>query len=241
MHFVLVHGAWHGAWCWEHLEAELHTRSHTATAVDLPGHGEDPTPLAEVTLDAYVDRVVRWIRELDRPVELVGHSMAGAVITQVAEEIPNHLAGLVYLCAFLPRSGEVLSELSQEDRESALHGSLESGPERDTLVVASGAAREIFYHDCRSEIADAAIERLVPQAMAPLGEAVSTSEERFGSVSRSYILCTEDRAITAAMQRKMIARLPCSPLVELAMGHSPFYANPAALADALELIAASRQ
>lgn len=241
MHFVLVHGAWHGAWCWEHLVGELHARHHGVTALDLPGHGEDATPRDEVNLSAYVERVVRWVRELDRPVELVGHSMGGAVITQVAEEIPNHLAGLIYLCAFLPRRGESLAGLAQEDPASALHGRLESGPEPDTLVVASDAAREIFYHDCRGEIADAAIGRLVPQAMAPLGEAVITSDESFGQVSRSYVLCTEDRAITAAMQRRMIARMPCSPVVELAMGHSPFYANPTALADALELIAASRE
>ncbi len=240
MHFALIHGAWHGKWCWEHLEAELRARHLGVTSFDLPGHGGDTTPREQVNLAAYVDRVVHWVRELDRPVELVGHSMGGAVITQVAEQIPANLSGLTYLCAFLPRNGESLSQLAQEDRASALHGNLGAGPEPDTLVVAADAAREIFYHDCRNDEADAAIAQLVPQPMAPLSEPVITTDAGFGSVPRSYVLCTQDRAITAAMQRRMLERLPCSPVVELTLGHSPFLANPAALAEALERIAQAR-
>ncbi|MCC5885389.1 MAG: alpha/beta fold hydrolase [Gammaproteobacteria bacterium] len=240
MHFVLVHGAWHGAWCWEHLETELRARHIGVSVMDLPGHGEDSTPRDQVDMDAYVERVSLWVRELDRPVELVGHSMGGAIITAVAERIPSFLSGLTYLCAFIPRSGESLADLGGEDRDSGLAGAMHSGPEPNTVVVEPDTARDVFYHDCRSEDVQAAITRLVPQPVAPFAAPIHTTEEGFGSIPRAYILCRDDRAITAAMQQRMIQRLPCSPVIELATGHSPFYANPVALADALEQIGQSR-
>lgn len=240
MHCVLVHGAWHGAWCWEHLEAELRARHIGVTVLDLPGHGDDSTPRDQVDMAAYVDRVALWIRELDRPVELVGHSMGGAIITAVAEQIPAFLSGLTYLCAFMPRDGESLAQLGAEDTDSGLAGAMHSGPEPNTVVVTEDTAREVFYHDCRSDDVDAAIARLVPQPVAPFAATITTTEQGFGSVPRAYILCREDRAITADMQQRMIDRLPCSPVIELATGHSPFYANPVALADALEQIGRSR-
>lgn len=240
MHFMLIHGAWHGAWCWEHLERELQARQLGVTAFDLPGHGDDTTPRAEVDMDAYVERIVSWIREFDRPVELLGHSMGGAIITAVAEQIPAHLTGLTYLCAFMPRDGESLAQLSAEDHDSGLAGALRSGPEPNTVVVSAETAREVFYQDCRQDDADAAMARLVPQPVAPFSAPIHTTAENFGRVPRAYIVCREDRAITADMQNRMIERQACAPVIELSTGHSPFYANPVALADALEQIGQSR-
>lgn len=240
MHFMLIHGAWHGAWCFEHLERELRARHIGVSVLDLPGHGDDATPRDQVDMAAYVERVVLWVRELDRPVELLGHSMGGAVITAVAEQIPAFLTGVTYLCAFMPRSGESLAQLGAEDHESGLAGAMHSGPEPNTVVVTEDTARDVFYHDCSNEDVERAIARLVPQPVAPFGAPIHTTEENFGSVPRAYIVCRADRAITATMQTRMIERLPCSPVIELPTGHSPFYADPVALADALEQIGRSR-
>lgn len=240
MHFVLVHGAWHGGWCYEHLANELHARHLGVSALDLPGHGDDRTPLTEVTLDRYVDHVQRWILELDRPVELVGHSMAGIIISAVAEKLPSHITGLSYVCAFLPRSGDSLAELGREDEDSALNGAIRSGAEPGTVIVSPEDARAIFYHDCRQDDIDAAVARLGPQPVAPFAAPVMLTDENFGRVPRGYVACTEDRAISIAMQRRMLARVPCAPVVELTCGHSPFYSHPIALADALIEIAGSR-
>ncbi|HSG87809.1 MAG TPA: alpha/beta fold hydrolase [Pseudomonadales bacterium] len=240
MHFVLVHGAWHGAWCWDPLVAALRARGADATTLDLPGHGEDTTPVAEIDLEAYARRVEFCVQELDRPVELVGHSMGGAVISRAAELVPQRLAGLTYVAAFLARDGESLSRLGAEDPDTRLNAALRPGPEPDTLIVADEAVTEVFYHDCPAALAETARAHLVPQAVAPLRDRVVVSERMWGSVPRAYILCTEDRAVSAAMQRLMIERTSCDPVIELATGHSPFYADPDALADALVGIAAAR-
>jgi pimeloyl-ACP methyl ester carboxylesterase len=97
--FILVHGSWHGAWCWERVVPRLQTAGHTVIAVDLPGYGEDHTPVADITLQAYADKVLAAVDAADEPVVLVGWSMGGIVISTVAEQRHERIAHLVYLAA----------------------------------------------------------------------------------------------------------------------------------------------
>ena len=101
--FVLIHGAWHGGWAWNNVAALLRTEGHTGHTPDLPGHGSDQTAVGEVTLQAYVDRVTAVIDSCPEPVVLAGHSMGGVVISQTAEQRPQRICALVYVCAFLLR------------------------------------------------------------------------------------------------------------------------------------------
>src|SRR4051794_784768 len=86
--YVLVHGAWHGAWCWKKVLPLLRQRGHRAVALDLAGHGEDHTPVAGITLETYVDQILSCVHKEahGEPVTLVGHSFGGLVITQAAEQ-----------------------------------------------------------------------------------------------------------------------------------------------------------
>lgn len=237
MHWVLVHGAWHGSWCWQRVTEELHAHHVSWSALDLPGHGDDPSPRDSVDLEAYVEHVCRWIRELDRRVVLVGHSMGGAVITQVAERLPSYVASLVYVCAFLPRDGEALSALGKEDTDSQLNQAIRPGQEPGTVDVAPELATEIFYQDCRREDAEYSLGRLTPQPVLPLQQPVHTTAAGWGSVPRGYVLCRSDRAITPAMQRRMCERVPCHPVIEMDSGHSPFFSNPGSLVQSILQIA----
>jgi len=89
--FGLVHGAWHGGWCWQYLIPELEARGHRAVAMDLPT--DDPQAGAE----RYAAIVVRALDSFDEDVVLVGHSLAGLTIPVVASLRP--VRHLVYLCA----------------------------------------------------------------------------------------------------------------------------------------------
>src|SRR3954470_15258522 len=111
--FVLVHGAWHGAWCWWKVVSLLARDGHTAVAPDLPGHGEDRTPPSDVSFASYTRRICEAMDAAGEPVILVGHSMAGAVISQAAENRPEKVLFLVYLCAYLVRDGESLRDIAR--------------------------------------------------------------------------------------------------------------------------------
>jgi pimeloyl-ACP methyl ester carboxylesterase len=97
----LIHGAWHGRWCWEKLIPKLERNGHTVVARDLPGLGSDRTPAAEITLQAYVDAVCGQLAKEAEPAVVVGHRMGGVVISEVAERIPEKVKALVYLTAYL--------------------------------------------------------------------------------------------------------------------------------------------
>lgn len=118
--YVLVHGAASGAWVWHRVMPHLKQQGHRVIAPDLPGHGLNPRPMAEITLAAYVDCVGEILAAQTEPVILVGHSLGGAVITQVAEQYPDRIHTLVYLAGYLLRSGETMLEITQADDESLL-------------------------------------------------------------------------------------------------------------------------
>jgi pimeloyl-ACP methyl ester carboxylesterase len=228
--FVLVHGAWHGSWCWADVAAGLRQAGHAVTLIDLPGRGGDPRPHAAITLDDYVRRVGDAILRQDTPVVLAGHSMGGITITQVAEVMPERLARLVYVTAFLPRNGESLLDFTATETETPLHAGIVADPAQGSLTLKSDAvARAAFYHCCSADDTERVLALLVSEPMAPAATPVRTSADRFGRVPRWYIECLQDRAISLALQRRMQAALPCERVFQLDTDHSPFLSATAAL------------
>lgn len=235
--FVLVHGAWHGAWCWDRVVPILE-RKHEVVAIDLPGHGRNRSlPVMEITLETYTSSVLRILDSLRDPVILVGHSMGGVVITQSAEYRPSKIRKLVYLTAFLPRNGECLLDHANLDSKALVMPNVILDKKTSSLSFEKGAVKDIFYQDCSKEDIERAESLLVPQAIAPFNTKVVTSENNFGSVSRVYIECLKDRAITLEAQRTMHNALPCKRVISMDSGHSPFFSAPEELAKNLESIA----
>ena len=104
--YVLIHGAYLGAWCWKKIIPLLEKEGHKVVAPDLPGHGENKRPIAEITLQTYTDHLCEILDEQPDPVILVGHSLGGVVITQTAEYRPEKIRKLVYVAGYLLRNGE---------------------------------------------------------------------------------------------------------------------------------------
>jgi len=230
---LLIHGAWHGAWCWDRLIPALAARGRKSVAIDLPGAGEDQTPLAGVTLDLYAQQVVAALEALEEPAILVGHSMGGLSITEAAERAPERIAKLVYLCAFIPRDGEsLLSVAGQSDPADVAMETIFSG-DGLSVTVADASIKAGFYADCSDQDVAFAKARLRPLPVQPAATPVHTTAERFGRVPRVYIECTEDRAIPIARQRAMAAAFPPIEVHTLSTSHSPFFSAPDALADIL--------
>ena len=231
--YVLVHGAWEGAWIWHEVLPRLRGAGHDAVAFDLPAHGTDCTPVGDVTLDAYVDRVVDAVDASTEPVYLVGHSMAGAVITQVAERRPDEVATLVYLAAFLPEDGQSVADLAHLDGTSLVTRERVVDEAAGVMDMDEEAAREAFYGEC-SEAHVALCRSLYrPEPLAPLDTPVETTEERYGSVPRAYVRCARDRAITPDFQREMHAGLPPESIYSVDADHAAHLSAPDEVVEAL--------
>lgn len=239
--FVLVHGSFHGAWCWSKVVPELEGLGHRAVAVDLPAQGDDMTPVAEASLDMNVARVVEVIEKEADPVVLVGHSFGGATITQTAEQIPERIALLVYLTAFIPLDGESVNDIMRSPLWPPEKGARAFKRSEDglTVSVAPDVVRERFYHDCSEEDVVRCLERIRPQPFVPRDTKLRTTPERFGQVPRAFIYCTEDRSILLRVQKELAARMPCDKEASLPTSHSPFLSAPRELAKTLSDLAAT--
>lgn len=241
---VLVHGAFAGAWCWEPVVPGLQAAGHTVEAIDLPGSGADRTPLAEVTLDTYAERVCGTLAE-GPPAVLVGHSMGGMVVTQAAARSPEHVAALVYVSAFLPADGQSLMDLTAlpEAAEDQVQANLVVGGDPPIATMPIAAARGALFGCCDDEQAAWGTRQLGPQPVAPFAQPFridAQGSDAFTALPRAYVTCTRDRAIPPLMQRRMFEAGGCDPVLEIDADHSPWVSRPGELVAALDRLAAGR-
>lgn len=220
---ALVHGAFHGAWCFDRLLPELEQRGLRPLAIDLPR--EDATAgnvrNAEVILEALAPH---------DDVMLVGHSLAGLTVPLVAAQRP--LRRLVYLCSLIPQPGlsgfDWIPAAGVPLFDWAAY-QLDQGDGTALWDVAKGA--EMFVNLCTTEDQAWAASRLGRQAWLPSTEPCPLAA--LPAVPSAYIACAHDQVISPEWQRRAArAQLGVEP-VELDADHSPFLSRPAALADVL--------
>ena len=221
--YLLVHGAWHGAWCWERLGGALEERGATWVALDLPS-ASSGDPLVDMGAD------VRELRRfsVDRgPVVLVAHSYGGAVVAEAAPKL-NDLRGIVYLAALVPRLGQSAGDVS---REYARRSPLDEAIRREDglLRLDSGPAARALYGDCDDATREWAINQVTPQSLVSF-RTPRTSENI--AVASTYVICRRDQAILPEVQEHLAER--CDDVVEIDSDHSPFLSHPEVVADLLE-------
>ena len=205
--YVLVHGIAHGAWCWDHVRADLTARGHAVLTMDLP--------LTSLADDAAA--VARVLDEAREPVVLVGHSYGGAVISRAATD-RDDVRHLVYVAAILLDGDDAFLARSAEYPATPL-AERATYHEDGRVTVHPEAAVTCFYNTCDPAEARAAAARLRPSAVECL--AIPTGGEPWRTVPSTYVLCEQDRAVHPDLQRWMSSR--ASRTVVLDVDHSPFY------------------
>lgn len=227
---ILVHGACHGAWCWDLVLPELAALGLTARAVDLPGRGADRTPPDCITLDHHADAI---LAALDRPAILIGHSAGGYAIAAAALKRPDLVARLIYLTAWIPVPGKSLADLRRAARPEALTRALHLAPDRLTYSFAPESYAETFAQDAPPDVVAQAVTRLCPEPTAPH----ETPLPSLPDAPAFALFCDDDRAIPPALQRDMAQDIPEARTLALPTSHSPFLSRPRALAEALARLA----
>ncbi len=227
--FVFVHGSWHGAWCWRNVVRWLAARGHEAVALDLPGHGEDRSPVESVTLQDYVDRTIEIINASANNSILVGHSMGGGIINQAAEVVPERIIALVYVAALVPPNGcSMMSFVDGFDPEYLAQ--ILWAPDRRTARIKPEGVKRFLYPLCPSEAIEAALPLFTAEPVAPYDTPISLTEGNFGRISRYYVECLRDRVVPIALQRAMCAAVPVDHIYSLDTDHAPFFSAPDQLA-----------
>jgi pimeloyl-ACP methyl ester carboxylesterase len=224
--YVLIHGSWHGAWCWYKIIPLLEQAGHQAIALDLPGHGRDWTAARDVSLQSYVESVCDVLDAQPEPVILVGHSRGGIVISQAAEHRPAKIRTLVYLAAFLIPNGEAMLPTALSDTASLIVSNLAVNEEQGYHMLKTEAFREALYADCSEEDVALATALLTPEPNAPVAMHMHITEERFGRIPRVYIETLRDRGVSPSLQKKMYTALPCQVVMSMQTSHSPFFSAP---------------
>lgn len=229
-HYILVHGAWEGAWSWDYVRPALEKQGHTVTAVNL--HGSNG--IQNITMDSYVQTVVDAINQLDHKIVLVGHSMAGAVISLVAEQIPEKIEKLVYVAAFLLESGDSVLEAMQRDPDGEFLPELVFSDNQSSATATEEVWRSKAFHDVKeSRILEALPLVDVPQATEPFMAKVRVSDERFGSVPKVYIRTAIDKMVSPKLQDEMLKTWNVDQIHVLQSGHFPTMSVPETLAELL--------
>lgn len=227
--YILIHGAWHGGWCWRKVIPHLEQAGHTVIAPDLPASGLDLTPLAAVTFASYAQCVLDMIdaQPAEEPLIVVGHGSSGMVISQVAEARAERIGLLVYLSALLPKSGETALQIIKRETNPQLEACLEV--DGLSMHLCPDKAGELLYQDCEWKDRYDALWHLTPQVLLPLTTPV-TLTERFLSVPRIYLTCRYDLVLSSWLQSQMYGTTPCERVVWLMTGHAPFFSAPDRLA-----------
>lgn len=224
--FILIHGSWHSAWNWHKVTPRLEKAGHTVYAIDLPGMGRDKTSIQEVTFENTLETLCKLIDSIPGKVILVGHSKNGIMISQAAEYRPEKIEKLIYLAAYLIPNGKTQKEYSVQDTEGWLKSYVTTHEETKSHTLQPEIYKEGLYHDCPGDITEMAKVILSHEPIESGMAKLHLTEQNYGSVPRYYIECTEDRAVTPFIQRKMYEETKCKKVYQMATSHSPFFSQP---------------
>lgn len=236
--FVLVHGACHGAWCWEAVAEQLGAKGHRVVTLDLPGHGRRAHEYSRASVASYTAAVVdaMALEGVSRGI-VVGHSMGGIVIPKVAEAAPERVAHLIFLAGVVLPDGGSLFEVHLSPSTRDLMAAMARGSGNGTIPFSAAFAWSRWMNDLPlgHPVVQAALPRLTPQPLRPFVERVDMKASCAMSVPRTYIRCLKDVAVPPDRALAYAQRLGVEPL-DLDAAHDAMLSAPGRLVTILERV-----
>lgn len=230
-HFVLIHGAWHGGWCWDGVIKELEKQGHTAQAPTMPGHnpGDDRSG---ITFDDYVGKISSVLAKQDSAVVLAGHSSAGFLLQMAAPKTPDKIQQLIFHNAFILPDGKCQFDLVPPEASEGMTAAANASPDNCVPVIEDFVRHQLMAGES-TEAQDALISRLVPQPMALFTTPVNTAEFEKLTIPKTVLFCNDDASLPPGAYLGMAQGLGDFKLVEVSGSHESIFTNPAVVAEGL--------
>ncbi len=229
--FVLVHGAWHGGWCWEGVARELVAAGHEVEAPTMPGMapGDDR---AGVTFEGIVEALATVLRRQEQPVVLVGHSSAGFLLQAAAPKAADKIKRLVFLNAFVLPDGACQFDLVPPEAAEGLTAAANASPDQSVPVI-EDMVRGMLMGGDTPAAQDSVLERLSPQPLALFTTPVDTKAFAALAIPKTVVFSVDDTSLPPGAFLGMAQSLGEFDLVEIAGGHEALVVTPSAVAQGL--------
>jgi pimeloyl-ACP methyl ester carboxylesterase len=224
--FLFIHGAWHGAWCWNRIIETL-AKQHQVYATDLPGHGQLIQPFQPLHLSDYVKHVIDFIEQYSVPFSLVGHSFAGFVISQVASLRPTKIKELIYINGLIPKTGESLFSLTQSLTSTNLSPYLTVDNEQSSISISPLSILKDYMYNCGNPN-HIMWNNIQAEPLVPMTESAEISIEVLQDIPKKAIIGRQDKILLKSDQIFMCERYDI-PYHLIDADHCPFLSNPEAL------------
>lgn len=233
--FVLVHGAFQSAASWSQVKTGLEAAGHTVIAVDLPGRGAAGAAAKAITLAKHVAAVRATVDSAKAPVVLVAHSFGGITASRVADEVPDKVASVIYVAAYVPVSGESMQTLAEGDRNNGFtKASFVVAKDYASATILESDRIRLFAPDGTAAQQKALLSGFLSEPLGPISTPV-TLGSGFASVKKAYVKTANDATVSPALQAMMVTRGGIVEVAQVESGHAPY------LTAAPELVAILRQ
>lgn len=223
--YVLVHGAWADESAWGFIRNDLAKKANVIV-VNLPAHGADNTYGNGIGLNDYVNVVTKAVKNVSGKVNLVGHSMAGAIISQVAEQIPDKISKLIYVSAYLPANGESVQSINTSFYGNKPVEIFEFSSDYGLISIKKDAIPAVVCADCPDYMKDVLKKYHRAEPAKGFNDAVKLGSN-FNRIPKYYISTKNDNAVPYDLQQKMIkANGTIKKVFVMETSHLPFVVKP---------------
>jgi pimeloyl-ACP methyl ester carboxylesterase len=231
-HFVLLHGAWHGGWCWDGVIKGLKKEGHTAEAPTLPGHRKEDDR-STVRFEDYVERIVKLLQRQASPVVLIGHSSAGFLMQAAVPKVPEKVSHLIFVNAFILPDGKSQFDLVPPQASEAMIAAAKASKD-NSVPVMEDFVRNMLMAGETSDLKDALISQLVPQPLALFTTPVHTRKFAALEIPKSVVFCKDDVSLPPGAYLGMASGLGSYNLIEVEGSHEAFFTRPGVVVEGIK-------
>ncbi len=224
-HYLLIHGSWHGAWCWYKIAPRLRANGHQVSVPDLPGRMSRPKRPILVGLTDMEKSVAPLLENFEKTT-IVVHSRYGILASRLAESYPDKIERVIYLASYMIPPDTRAGDFFRKDSESALTPFVKISKTGLWDRLDPKIYRDGLYHDCDEEDNMLGHLLLGKEPLRPALTKLCLSADRYGQVKKAYIRLTEDRAVSPSLQDHFLNQSPVDRVESLTASHSAYFSQP---------------